>query len=1065
MSRLTIRAAVAVLFLTSLTTSLVAFPPEVAVESANARLLLDLSDGRTMLKSIVNKATGEKITFDPSSDDFVLTTDKGELTRSDFKVVDVITHGNKTYVVTDGQDLAVTHCYEVWDSGCIKRSLQLFAKSPMFIEKVSLVNSKLNEAPAQSLQHNARFLQYGEGGFFLTVEMPMPSRQIRHTKDGMLLTAYEPVIQMASGDTTETVPAVVNAWAGDIRDGYECYRDYTYELSRWRKYATVRTSSASPTALTTAYDGYKAVDDDPTTRWRTENALDGTHWLEIEFPRPVKFNRMTMLLDNEEFRPALDKPTPIGEYHLQVWRDDSWHDVAAGAKPPTEPMHFADTRAGKVRLLIEGCYGRFSLWDFRLYQDFGAEYVIPDNVCSRFWVDQGVRMPFTYFNTWYISHTGIGRLERARGLLTYDTVLPQIPLAAQCGMENFVLDSGWKYAWHGIGLSPKWPIEFPDGIQPFVDAADRAGINLAAWFHFFWLQGDKYDHQWRVVRDNGSLAHHMCLLSGYYDFVKNELLHHIRNSHMKVMKIDGFVPADECHATNHNHKPGRVRDAEWLAYMRLVEELKRQYPGFRITPYTWDGFWVKYSELIHTYQDHGGLTPGELAPTRAKMNYMHDREMFNEAYWRYLVRNNVEGSAIIQRKTPEWREELIGNLAQTTRRQISTNLLEFTADERNWIRSCIDWSRKNARYLEHFKPFFPNPDVTEPWGPPRTRGLETGLGIDVLQSNTLEGYAHISDNQGYVFIFNPTFYGARYSIAVSEDLGFTADAANLTFQVIYPYAEAIQTGAQPTFSYGDTAQGYLPAEKHIVVRISKQPIPLLFSGCRYTAAETIWDSVDLSARAVPTTTGGVIKTKLVPPERTAFDALIVNGKPVERSSDGAYEITLQVPVRGALAVRPQAPAVKDGRKTVVSAVSVSGDLLDPSLMLFLYRTVEDPNKRRPKAQPGELDFRLLVDRKPLQGVLGDTLEKDWETEKDAGWWIFELPADQREFTVTVECAENVRPVLLYSAIQDAKEAVIVAHYARQPNNALLTSADPEVFFHRAFPEEREYFPVIDLVKE
>jgi len=106
-----------------------------------------------------------------------------------------------------------------------------------------------------------------------------------------------------------------------------------------------------------------------------------------------------------------------------------------------------------------------------------------------------------------------------------------------------------------------------------------------------------------------------------------------------------------------------------------------------------------------------------------------------------------------------------------------------------------------------------------------------------------------------------------------------------------------------------------------------------------------------------------------------------------------------------------------------------------------------------------------VNGKPLDGELGDTLEKDWENEKNAGWWHFDVPAGMRKFAVSVECSENVRPFVVYSALQDAKEARIVGYYSRERNKGKLTASDAEVFFHDAFGEEREYFPVVDLVSE
>jgi len=1040
---------------------------EVVIESGVTRLTVHVSpaNSEALLTSISNKETGESAALSPDSADFALTTDKGEFKAADFKVRDVVSNDRVTYIVMEGESLDVTQRFEAWPSGCVKRSLELFAKTPIRVEKVSLIDLKLAQQPERSVNHQARFLVLKKGGVMLTVEMPMPSRNVRLTSDGRLKSEYEPMRQLEEGESFETVPAVYMAWTGDILAGFDKHRDYTYELSGWREYATVTASSESHAALTTAYDAYKAVDDDPTTRWRSEKSLDGRHWIEIEFPEPVRFDTMELKLDNPDFRPVLETPPAFEKWRLQVWSESGWRDVAAGTEAPGEPVRLAETRAAGARLVIEGCVERFSVWDLRLYKDLGKD-VIPENVCSRFWVDRDVRMPFTYFNTWYIRHPGIGRLQRARGLLTYDKVLPLIPPAAQCGLDNFVLDSGWKYMWYGIGRNPKWEVEFPDGERPFAEAARRAGITLAGWHYFFWLEGEKRDIQWRALNKNGSPQRQMCLLSGYYDWVKREMLDRIRNDGMLLMKIDGFVPPEECWATDHDHKPGSVRDATWLKFMQLAEEIKRQYPRFRLGVYTWDPFWLKYSEIVHTYEDHGGLTRGELAPTRARMNYMHDREMFNEAYWRYLIWNQVEGSMIISDKTPEWREEVIGNLAGPTRRQISTDLGTFTAEERNWIRDCLAWSRKNARFLERFRPFFPNASVKEPWGLERCRDLEKNLGIDVLESNTLEGYAHIDQNEGYVFVFNPTFHGAKFAVPITAELGFDKEAKGLTAQVIYPYFENLGPGssAQGNFglAFGDVIEGWLPAEKHIVIRIMKQPIRPVLAECRYAVAETIWDRVELEARAEPADKAATVKAKLAPPKGVVFDSLTVNGRAVPACADGSYEFALQVPVRGQVETRSQPAVIKNGRKTISTEVVVKGDLSDGRLMLFLMRRIPSGRDRLEKAAPGELDFRLLVNGKPLEGELGDTLDKDWENEKNAGWWVFGVPSDSHRFVVSLECSEKVRPVLVYSAVQDSKAARLVGYYSREKNSGKLTAEDSEAFFHGAFPEEREYYPVIDL---
>lgn len=1051
------RFAVVLASLLLLPASLSALPREAVYESSKAKVTIDLADAKALLSSIECKATGEALRFASDSADFAIETDKGRFTRADFKVANVASDETGTYVVLDGDKLSVAERYTSWPSGAVRRTLQLTAKEPIFIEKVSPIELTLADQPEWSLNHTGRFLGGKKGGFFLTVELPDPARNINFGKDLKLRSGYQPEQQLQQGESIETAAAILIAWSGDKNAGYDAVRDYSYDLSGWRNYATVRTSSASKPALTTAYDGYKAIDDDPNTRWRSDTNMSGEHWIEIEFPHPVVFDTFSVSLDNEEQRPILEVPKSIAAYHLQTWSENGWRDIATGATLGTDAIKFPETRSGKVRLLVTGCYGQFSLWDLRLYRDTGDARIIRENLCSRFWPEEGVRMPLTYFNTWYIRHPGAGRYYRARGLLTYDMDIPLMPLAAQCGMANFVLDAGWKYSWYGLGANPKWEVEFPEGMKPFSDAAQASDIRLAGWWNFFWIEGKSRDHQWRAVTKDGRLTNQMCILSDYYSFLKSEMLSQIRNSGMITMKIDGFVPPDECWAKDHSHKPGELRDAGWLASMRLFEELKRQYPDYLLGVYTWDPFWTKYSEIVHTYEDHGGLTPGELAPTRAKMQYMHDREMFNEAYWRYLVHNQVEGSTIITDRYPEWREEVIGNLAGPTRRQISCALNEFSSDERKWIGDCMNWSRVNARFLEHLRPFFPNPKIKEPWGLTRNRGMETSLGVDVVESNSVEGYAHILDNEGYIFIFNPTFHPADYTIPVSEQLGFTKDAAGLSFQIIYPYLQDLASDV----AFGKSVTGLLPAEKHIVIRARKQAIPALIPNSRCVVEETIWDNVKISAQAEPTATGGPVRTRLIPPKDAQLDSVTMDGIVLSPSADGSYELTLQAPKLGSVESSTQPATAKSGKRTASAEVTVSGDLVDPKLMLFLRRPFPNGKQALPKAAPEELDFTLTIDGKPVIGALDATFAKDWEPEKNAGWWTFALPEGKRRFRVTVECAEKVEPFVVLSAIQQTNRVSILANYSRTKPGPRLTSADPESFFHTAFPEEREYFALIE----
>lgn len=63
------------------------------------------------------------------------------------------------------------------------------------------------------------------------------------------------------------------------------------------------------------------------------------------------------------------------------------------------------------------------------------------------------------------------------------------------------------------------------------------------------------------------------------------------------------------------------------------------------------------------------------------------------------------------------------------------------------------------------------------------------------------------------------------------------------------------------------------------------------------------------------------------------------------------------------------------RGIITAQVEVRGDLIDGKLMLFLLRDIPPGKQRAEKAASGKSKFRLLVNRKSLDGCLGDTLER------------------------------------------------------------------------------------------
>jgi hypothetical protein len=63
------------------------------------------------------------------------------------------------------------------------------------------------------------------------------------------------------------------------------------------------------------------------------------------------------------------------------------------------------------------------------------------------------------------------------------------------------------------------------------------------------------------------------------------------------------------------------------------------------------------------------------------------------------------------------------------------------------------------------------------------------------------------------------------------------------------------------------------------------------------------------------------------------------------------------------------------RGIITAQVEVRGDLIDGKLSLRLLRDIPPGKQRAEKAASGELEFRLLVNCKSLDGCFGDGLER------------------------------------------------------------------------------------------
>lgn len=112
-----------------------------------------------------------------------------------------------------------------------------------------------------------------------------------------------------------------------------------------------------------------------------------------------------------------------------------------------------------------------------------------------------------------------------------------------------------------------------------------------------------------------------------------------------------------------------------------------------------------------------------------------------------------------------------------------------------FYKKWTEFARKNFELSRHTIPF----------------GAQVGCGVD--------GYSKISDNQGYIFLFNPFPQDAEFEFVCDRRIGFADGDWEKNTAIIYPYEKKGRA-----FGYGDTLKYVIPAYECIVIEVSEDEI-------------------------------------------------------------------------------------------------------------------------------------------------------------------------------------------------------------------------------------------------
>jgi alpha-galactosidase len=218
------------------------------------------------------------------------------------------------------------------------------------------------------------------------------------------------------------------------------------------------------------------------------------------------------------------------------------------------------------------------------------------------------KKPTFVYNTWYPFRTFIN-----------DSLVREVArAAAECGIQEFILDDGWQINIGGETSEKGWgnnygdwqvdTAKFPGGLKPTFDYIRTLGMKPGLWISIGAATKDakvfKEHPEWFVKNENGKLTdlhlpneqsdfYTSCYGTGWFNYIKQTILRLVNEHGLAYAKLDFAVVTSAyindnsrsgCYATDHPHHKDRA-ESHWVLYQRLLklfDELHEEAPEHEI---------------------------------------------------------------------------------------------------------------------------------------------------------------------------------------------------------------------------------------------------------------------------------------------------------------------------------------------------------------------------------------------------------------------------------------------------------------------------------------------------
>lgn len=250
--------------------------------------------------------------------------------------------------------------------------------------------------------------------------------------------------------------------------------------------------------------------DDPVM---TIHDLDNDKGIAIGNEAPGVMKRSSALLDGKSITTGLTHPEQTFGFRKWISPDEAWHSPAVFTA---------------------------------LYSNTPDPYVVLNSAVSDYVrkymgtrYEKLPQKPMFVYNTWFPFYTNIN----------HDLVMELADAAADCGVEEFIIDDGWQIC-HGDWIVNKE--KFPNGLKPVFDHIKSLGMKPGLWVTVSMAQpySQVYkDHQeWFVEDINGDKANlhtehpndglTACMGTDWKDYLKQVVLRLIKEHGLVYSKLD-----------------------------------------------------------------------------------------------------------------------------------------------------------------------------------------------------------------------------------------------------------------------------------------------------------------------------------------------------------------------------------------------------------------------------------------------------------------------------------------------------------------------------------------------